>query len=153
MEDGRGYVEVPTPSDALKTGRVRRKRRRQVPFVGNALGVLGRPWAQEWLRLRKLHGLCGEADGSLMPAPERGGGWSRCSLEIAEANAWLVEFLTRVGRPLEERSAVGTHSCKATALSWAAKGGMKAEHPVVLWILFSDPGLFLHFIYIYIYML
>ena len=86
-----------------------------------------RSWAAAWLAARSRTGLDGAVDGTLLRAPARGGGWARGSMEVAEAKAWLQSALAAADVPADEVECVGTHSCKATALSWAAKAGLRGE--------------------------
>ena len=125
--EGAGYVHTSAASEHMKSGQTRKRRRREVPVAGLARGLLGGPWAQKWLAARKAEGLEAAADGTLFPAKSRQG-WTRASADIAEANATLLEFLIERGLGAAEASECGTHSCKATLLSWCAKGGVKSEH-------------------------
>ena len=107
-----------------KAGNVKRRRRLQLPLVGLACGLTGEAWAATWLSLRREHGLDAATDGTMMPAPRRGGGWAKRSLTTSEFSDWL-RMLTREAVPEEEGTvSYSAHSCKATVLSWAAKAGM-----------------------------
>ena len=78
-----------------------------------------------WLQLRAAEGLSVAAQGCLQPAPDvEGGGWHRRPLTCEECNLWLGELLRRrLGEvPLGN---VGSHSLKATLLSWASKRGLR----------------------------
>ena len=57
-----------------------------------------------------------------------GGKWTRASADVSEANGTLRRFLVEAGVRQEQADRVGTHGCKATALSWCAKAGVKSEH-------------------------
>ena len=51
-----------------------------------------------------------------------------CSANTEEANAWLKAYVSSCDVPDEDVLEIGTHSCKATLLSWVAKWGMKEEY-------------------------
>eukprot|EP00435_Cladocopium_sp_Y103_P017892 s953_g4.t1 len=55
-----------------------------------------------------------------MPAPTTAGGWSTLPLKPSEAATWLREVLGE-NWMLVDGQAVGTHSAKATVLSWMCK--------------------------------
>ena len=124
--DGVGFIEAQTVSDVIKSGQTKRRRGFKVPLVGIATGLLGLPWAQAWLDLRKKHGLRADLQGTLFPRLTRAG-WATGSPSCAEANAWLGAFMSNCGPAKNELQLVGTHSCKATLLSWCWKFGVKGE--------------------------
>lgn len=125
--DNKGYVQTVAVSEHIKSGQGKRRRRREVPVVGSAFGLLGRPWAQRWLQARAKFGLNAAQDGTLLPARSQSG-WLRASADATEANAFLRSFLLEEKVAPEFASTVSTHSCKATLLSWCAKAGMRGEH-------------------------
>ena len=125
VESGQGFIETIAHSELTKSGQAAKRRRRAVPVAGLAYGLLGAPWAEAWLYTRHEEGLDAAIDGTLMPARARGG-WTRASPDIAEANAMLRAFIAEHA-PTQSGGKFGTHSCKATLLSWSAKSGMKGE--------------------------
>ena len=124
---GLGYVEAQAHSEHTKSGQGRARRRRIVPVVGSAFGVLGGPWAKRWLQARATEGLNAGTDGTLFPARSRDG-WSRASADLAEANGVLRSWLVRFGVADSAVALHGTHACKARLLTWCAKAGLKSEH-------------------------
>ena len=92
--------------------------------TGPAKGVTGEAWAHEWLSARSEAGLMVSDNCPLMPAPQGRDGWSQRKLTSFEACLWLRELLQGAGVSKETAGNVGTHSAKATALSWAAKWGL-----------------------------
>ena len=114
-------------SERTKSGQTKRRRRREVPMVGLAYGLLGGPWAEAWLKARLAEGLNAAKGGTLFPARSISG-WTHASADIAEANTILRQILMRYGLGAVEAAGFGTHSCKATVLSWCAKAGLKSEH-------------------------
>ena len=92
------------------------------PVVGCATGVSGKQWAQAWLKLREVAGCSADADGSLMTEVLAGGVFGAGRMRTGDGAIILRELLKRSGvHNLEE---YGTHSGKATLLSWAAKAGL-----------------------------
>ena len=118
-----GYVEAGALT--MKTGRSKNRRRRPFPVVGHCSGVGGRAWAKRWLELRVAEGLDASTDGFLMLAPLADGGWARGGLRTDEANTWAKSLLRRGGFESTFISKTGTHSWKATMLSWCAKAGVR----------------------------
>ena len=120
-----GFVE--TGVLATKTSNRDRKISRILPAVAHARGLDGRNWARAWLAVRREHGLdSGRHRKVLTPAwdSERGR-WTRRRLENDELACWMVAFLTRRGFDKGALENLGTHSCKATMLSWCAKAYVK----------------------------
>jgi hypothetical protein len=118
---GSGFVEV--GATELKTGRGRARLRRVLPLVGHARGLTDVPWAASWLTLRADVGLDAGADSTLMPIPLVGGGFGCSRMLSSEGCAWLRELLPRIYSSFGDVSLYGTHSAKATLLSWMAKSG------------------------------
>ncbi len=101
-----------------------RARGLDLPAAGMAVGLTGEPWAEEWLNLRARMGLNAESDGALMLKPLASGVFSRKRITTTEGVIWMRELLMDGGITGQEAAVYGTHSCKATLLSWAAKSGM-----------------------------
>eukprot|EP00971_Amphidinium_carterae_P159497 3161810-Amphidinium_carterae.1 len=59
-----------------------------------------------------------------MPAPSAAGSWTGAKLSTAEAAGWLIELLRKRVSDRGDYSGLGTHSLKATLLSWCAKAGV-----------------------------
>ena len=106
-----------------KTAHLRRRQRRLLPVVGFAFALDGSCWARHWLRLRREQGLHVRRQQCLMPAPQFGGGWSIRRLTSDESQQWVRRLLTESGHAEAAVSPLGTHSAKATLLSWCAKYG------------------------------
>lgn len=121
---GVSFFEVPVLDTKVSR---RDKRRKCMPLVGLARGLTGLPWAEEWLRLRKAHGL-DASQGPLMVAITAGGNWTSARLRSQEAMTWIRSLLCKLGVPIVEGQLFGTHSLKCTLLSWMAKAGCLMEH-------------------------
>jgi hypothetical protein len=122
-----GYAEV----GALhtKTSNRSERRRRALPLVAHAKGTSGVLWAKWWLGARMICGLrIAQGGGPLIPALSRTGTWTSSRMRSGEAILWMTEILRSRG-PLiavSQGQVFGTHSAKATLLSWAAKAGVPA---------------------------
>ena len=123
-----GFIETIAKAEETKTGKTKRRRGLAVSVVGLSTGVLGLRWAAAWLEARKREGLSAERSGTLFPYPSEHGGWSTASATLGEANAWIRAFAAGSGIKEDLVANLGTHSCKATLLSWAAKYGLRGEH-------------------------
>ena len=128
--DDTGYIEASAEWGSHKTGYSLRKAGKSLPLVAIAEGLTGMPWAKAWLAMRVLEGLHAKADGTLMP--EILADWTLGQSRMkTEAGAELLR------RDLElygcrNTEDYGTHSCKATALSWCAKAGVSHDDRRIL---------------------
>ena len=123
---GPAYVEAPTAR--TKTSNLPGKRRRALCLAGPARGLTGECWAAQWLAARHEAGLLVSETSPLMPVPLADGAWSNRPMRTDEGAAWMREVLAQYGVPTDRLRNVGTHSLKATCLSWAAKSGVASEH-------------------------
>ena len=128
--DSEVYIEARTAK--TKTSNVKHKRRRPLSLVGHAKGVSGVLWADGWLTARRSEGLSVNPLVPLMPAPSAEGGWTTRPVDTDEAGVWLRQILSQAGVEAEALANVGTHSLKATLLSWAGKAGLPANARRVL---------------------
>ena len=103
-----------------KTAGRTRVAKRLLPVACAIPGVSREPWAESWLHNRELHGLEAGVGKPTMPAPTAAGGWSSLPLSSSDAIVWLREILAEHGCVAEDAS-LGTHSAKATVLSWMCK--------------------------------
>ena len=116
-----GFIEVSIVGGDTKTGKAANKVRRSMPIVGHAIGVTGQNWAGPWLAVRKRMGLDAGVDQTLMPRPLLDGSFVGETITTSEGGRWLRIVAQKIGISLENK---GTHSCKATLLSWCAKAGV-----------------------------
>eukprot|EP00971_Amphidinium_carterae_P339418 6477236-Amphidinium_carterae.1 len=84
-------------------------------------GVSDLPWAAEWLRTRAWLGL---GSNPVQPALGADGMFAGSAMSTAQGTEWLKQFLVLALNPCGEAQRVGTHSLKATLLSWSAKRGL-----------------------------
>ena len=115
-----GFIEG--RATRCKTNSTMEKKTRFLPVVGLLTNFSGYEWQWEWMQLRKELGLDGQP-GPLLPAPVKGGGFSKAPLKAGEASDWLRQILDKA-RPSKSHVDEGTHSLKATFLAWAARYGM-----------------------------
>ena len=59
-----------------------------------------------------------------MPTPQVDGTWSKSRLATGPAGRWLTALLAKLDPGVVPPKPYGTHSCKATLLSWCAKAGL-----------------------------
>ena len=103
-----------------------------LPVVAPLLGVTGLPWARAWLERRRRCSLDAAVDGTLLPAPAAGGGWTSVPMTTKEFGDVMKSLLTVAGFPPESLAKVGSHSCKCTVLTWAAKAAVPREDRLAL---------------------
>jgi hypothetical protein len=121
---GFGFLEVQVLE--TKTSNKKSRRRRRLGMAAHSHGVTNRPWAEEYLRLRKVAGL-NAAGGPLMPAISADGSWTQARLRSQEASLWTLEILRKMNVELPAAGDNGTHKSKTTLLSWCAKAFMPVE--------------------------
>ena len=119
---GEGYVEAYALAGEYKSGHSLKKVGRRFPMVGWATGVTGVPWAAAWLKLRGIAGCNAADDKTLMPEVLSNGEFGDSRMTTQDGTLILRELLKEAG--VANTEAYGTHSSKATLLSWAAKAGL-----------------------------
>ena len=119
-----GYIEARVSRS--KTSMTVEKRTKYLPMAGKVRMFQKQSWAKVYLELLHEAGIQMAEDKPLMPTPTVGG-WGSLPLTAEAAAAWLRALLTTAGVDSREAAALGTHSCKATMLSWAAKAGVPKE--------------------------
>jgi hypothetical protein len=102
------------------------RRNKFLLLVGPACGVSGKPWASTWLALRLRLGLVAAKGMPMMPAHGAGGAYTTAKLSLWDFTLWLRDVLVGLGEDPASKfmSETGSHSCKATTLSWMSKAGM-----------------------------
>ena len=116
------YLEAGTSMH--KTDSMVGRTRRLLPVAAPAVGITKGCWAAEFLKARKAAGLRAGVGRAFMPVPLIGGGWSPGRLRTTEASIWLCELLQKYSLSVAPLENVGSHSMKATTLSWLAKAGV-----------------------------
>ena len=125
--DGFGYVEAATTRS--KTSYTLERKTRYLPLAAPAVCLCEGSWARSWIQLMEKTGLQVGKGKPLLPAPGIGGEWSPVPLTASEGAGWLRSLLQVEGTraEYEQLKKIGTHSCKTTVLSWAAKYGTPHE--------------------------
>ena len=117
-----GFIEAEAKFGRYKTGYDAKKVGRSLPLVGIATGVSREPWAHAWLALRRKAGLDAAADGCLMPEVLSDWQFGAGRMSTSSGRAFLAQVLSDCD--ITNIEDFGTHSCKATLLSWLAKAGV-----------------------------
>ena len=94
--------------------------------VGHVLGLSGVRWAEAWVAKRKAMGLDAHKDRCLLPAidPADNSKFMKRRLRSHEYVRWLKGFLSKSRMWSPGAQDLGSHSAKATLLSWSAKYGL-----------------------------
>ena len=120
-----GFVEALVHRS--KTSITLERKTRYLPMTAPIVGVSDRnfPWALAWLDAMAESELPLGKGKPLLPS-QTDSGWSSLPIPAHVAAIWLKNLLKAGGALSEDIMAYGTHSCKATVLSWAAKYGLDA---------------------------
>ena len=129
LHGGTGFVEA-SMLDHKRAAKVRRKV--PLPVVAPVVGAAERPtpWGIAWARARSESQLLDDTfdQQPLAQSVLASGAWSGRRLTTSEAAQWLCELLRKHGFSMAELEHIGSHSLKATALSWMAKAGIHKSH-------------------------
>ena len=128
--DSQGYGFVEGETMRAKNIKSRAFKHGSAPLVGLATGVSDTQWARQWLKLRASQGLDVVVQGTLNPAKSPESGWSSRSLS-SQYTADLVKHVLIV-LDAQIPKVFGSHSLKATWLSWLAKAGVPADVRAIL---------------------
>lgn len=120
-----GFLEA--QSKRVKTNLTLEKKTRFLPMSVPISSVGQTDWAETWMGLRFKEKLDADEETPLLPAPLAGNQrrWSKIPLSAANAADWLRSLLSGIDGPSGMQ--IGTHSLKATLLSWSAKFGLPVE--------------------------
>ena len=121
------FVEASSTGAATKTGQTAKRARLSVPMVALSRGLSDLPWAKSWLSLRANAGLNASEDECLQRELLANGTFGAGRVKPGQATDWLRRLLLKLGVEAAGLSNVGSHSCKATLLSMAAKGGLSRD--------------------------
>ena len=127
VQEGENYNLLEMQLYGSKTASVRRARVfRLIPVFAISPGLIEQCWATKWLQNRKTLGLHASESEPLMRCPILGNEFSPKKLASADACIWLREILSDVTYTNDLQD-VGTHSSKATILSWLSKSSADRE--------------------------
>ena len=121
------FVEAQSTGSQMKTGNTAKRARLLVPVVGLSKGLHDVPWARSWLQLRSKLGLDAATDECLQREPLTNETFGAGRIKAGQATDWLRAVLLKLGIDSTELGNVGSHSCKATLLSMAAKAGIDGD--------------------------
>lgn len=117
LHEGAGFLECELYHH--KNAGRQRIAKRLLPAACCIPGLVG-DWASPWLENRRAANLKVGPGHPTMPVPLAGGGWGLVPLEPPQATVWLRELLANIDDRVPLTS-IGTHSLKASLLSWMAK--------------------------------
>ena len=117
-----GYLEAGVTRS--KSSYTLERKTRHLPMIAPVQGLLGECWGIHWIKCMKLAKLDIGDKKPLLPAPNPAGGWQQLPITAEAGGTWLRSLLCTVGATKEAVAHYGTHSCKATTLSWLAKMGV-----------------------------
>ena len=132
FDEGSGYLEFGTQHH--KTSRKASLKMKLLPIVLPVIGITGGNWVKTLLALRTLTGLaCDDLfDAPWWPAPQSIAGdnivWGVRPVSSDEISEWVNKC---VAASKGDRH-IGSHSAKATCLSWLSKAGIGREDRDVL---------------------
>ena len=121
----KGYLEASVTR--TKTAYTLERKTRYLAMCAPVQGLTADSWALAWRELARNQGPTIGVDRPLLPAPVVGGGWQEAPISVEAGGRWLRSLLYRSGQDPSAVRALGTHSMKATLLSWCAKWGLAKE--------------------------
>ena len=126
-DDGlEGFVEALVTRS--KTSFSLERKTRYLPMSAPIRGLVQTDsWAVHWFEHMKNAKLPRGQDLPLLPSPNVAGGRNQLPLSAEASTAWLRHLLLKIGTRREELINYGTHSLKATVLSWLSKRGVPRE--------------------------
>ena len=116
-----GYIEAKVTRS--KSAYTTERKTMFLPMAAPLIGVSGKDWIRQWQQARMLSAVP-RGDGlPLLPQPA-GNGWLRVPMTASMGGDWLRKILVALGFDHGQTQNIGTHSCKATCLSWMSKAGV-----------------------------
>ena len=100
-----------------KTSLTAEAQTRFLPYTAVARGVADVPWADEWLAARSRESLDFQV-GCVPTWLVSRSRWGSVPMSTDEAGDFLQDLLARAGTGADANMSIGTHSCKATLLTW-----------------------------------
>ena len=118
-----GFIEAKIARS--KTSFSAERRVRMLPMSATVNGLSAQPWGVAWIKNLAVTGVAVAKGKPLLPARTRIG-WHTLPMSAEAATSWL-RSLIQTPETVDRMKRVGTHSCKATCLSWLAKAGADAD--------------------------
>ena len=119
-----GYVEAKVTR--TKSAYTLERKTMYLPMTAPRCGVSGLDWYEGWQHAKLVAAVPHGPGMPLFPALTNQG-WSRVPATAGAAADWLRKILLIMGFPGAKVQCIGTHSCKATTLSWMSKFGEALE--------------------------
>ncbi|CAE7537200.1 unnamed protein product, partial [Symbiodinium necroappetens] len=92
-----------------------------LPYAALGRGLSGHDWSEAWLSAREAEGLVVGKDMCLPSLRSDGSGWLGVKMSSTEGQIFLQEALAGIDKSAVPLSQLGTHSLKATLLTWAQR--------------------------------
>ncbi|CAE7029147.1 unnamed protein product, partial [Symbiodinium sp. KB8] len=121
--DVTGFLEARI--ERSKTSTTLERKTRWLPMVATIHGISDQCWGLEWMKVLAENGPPLGPGRPLLPGPMDNGQWQNVPLSPEASARWLRGLLYRhpADFPKNEIHELGTHSLKATLLSWSSKYG------------------------------
>ena len=116
-----GYIEAKVTRS--KSAYTTERKTMFLPMAAPLIGVGGKDWFRQWQQARMLSSVPRGEELPLLPQPA-GNGWLRVPMTASMGGDWLRKILVALGFDHNQVKDIGTHSCKATCLSWMSKAGI-----------------------------
>ncbi|CAE7373283.1 PRSS12, partial [Symbiodinium microadriaticum] len=133
-EDGdvTGFLEARI--ERSKTSTTLERKTRWLPMVATIHGISDQCWGLEWMKVLAENGPPLGPGRPLLPGPMENGQWQNVPLSPEASARWLRGLLYRhpADFPKNEIHELGTHSLKATLLSWCSKYGLSLQTRAIL---------------------
>ncbi len=119
-----GFVEAKV--NRTKSAYTLERKTMYLPMTAPRCCVTGLDWFRGWQHARMMDSVPRGAGAPVFPALTNQG-WSKVPMTAGAAADWLRKILLHWGFPRDRVGRLGTHSCKATTLSWLSKMGEPLE--------------------------
>ena len=123
-----GLIVTTTLSHLMKNGQRDERRGIEMTITAHAVGLTGKRWGKEWLRLRELQGLDAVTWGRLQPNIDHKWQPLEGTTMTADKVTWLIrQVASEMEMTSAEISKMSSHSCKPTWLTVLSKRGIQEE--------------------------
>ncbi|CAE7840728.1 SLC24A2 [Symbiodinium sp. CCMP2592] len=124
-----GFIN--TEVKKTKTSFTVERKTKFLPMLAPARGLSGKCWASGWKTALEKEGVTAGEGKPLMPSPKSGGGWNVIPQTAQASGQWMRALLSD-GTDDPQLLGLGTHSAKATLLSWLNKKGVARDVTALL---------------------
>ena len=109
--------------ERTKSSTTLERKTRFLPMVAPIEGLESKAWAPKWMDVIKDAALPLGKGKPLLPGLLASGGWGRLPVTAEHGGTILRSLLVAAGADRHSVASYGTHSCKATVLSWLSNYG------------------------------